>query len=497
MKENKFMVGEEEESGTHGNAKTSNGTITTTTTTSSNHKKQPVRHHVKRRSSGRVHVAKLAPMARANAAYTDSEADFIVDDNENIMNTRPVIRRSQSQRSLNRLSLDRKGFTALTKRKSTTHTEKPSIDKSNDDVEEEEKAKEGKPEVVEVEERVVSVVEPTTKPTTTTTTKTVSSTSSSNNPASLTFKSVAAPVEQTLNAVANTLVIPKKKIIPESISSTPERTSTPNNNTTNSTKAKKQPLRSQFLASSYEEPSFITHRPDFHMTSTTSTQANNGRTPPPPPSVKRSTSNTNMMSRTQQKLLLQKQQSQVDDETSPIHPRNMQKINKELEILSKENRCIKRYVDPMRASLIRCLEKSSGNTTTTLTQKQQQQQLQLQHPALNRLQLGASKQYSSTSTLPTMNGLEQRQLYSNNKRTIIPHLEQRQIAHRHHHLKSIALSRSAHGSKDTDYSTVTATTTTATTAANANANANAVNTANPLWNLLDRMFSAGSSSNQS
>lgn len=467
MKENKFMVGEEEEISTKGNAKTSNGTATTTTTTtttSSNHKKQPVRHHVKRRSSGRVHVAKLAPMARANAAYTDSEADFVVDDNENITNTRPVIRRSQSQRSLNRLSLDRKGFTALTKRKST-HAEKP-LDKSKDEEEEEVVEEEEQKPEVEVEERVVVVVEPTT---TTTEKKTTSSTSthSTSNPASLTSKSVAAPVEQTLNAVANTLVIPKKKIIPESISSTPERTSTPNNTTT--TKAKKQPLRSQFLASSYEEPSYITNRPDFHMTST----ATNGRTPPPPHSVKRSTSN-NMMSRTQQKLLLQKQQSQVDDETSPIHPRNMQKINKELEILSKENRCIKRYVDPMRASLIRCLEKSST------TQKQP-------HPALNRLQLGASKQFSSTSTLPTMNGLEQQQLsnslYSNNKRPI-PHLEQRQIAHRHHHLKSIALSRSANGS-DTDTNTTTTTTATATTA-------NAANTANPLWNLLDRMFSAGS-----
>lgn len=419
MKENKFMVGEEEES-TNGNAKVSNGTTATT------NKKQPVRHHVKRRSSGRVHVAKLAPMARANAAYTDSEADF-VDDTDNNTNNRPVMRRSQSQRSLNRLSLDRKGFTALTKRKST-HTEKAIETTQTKDEEEEEE----KPEDV----AAAVVVESTEK-------KTSTSTHSTINPASLTSRVVAAPVEQTLNAVANTLVIPKTKIIPTNISLSPMRPTTAN---TTTTKAKKQPLRSQFLASSYEEPSYITNRPDFHMTSA------NGRTPKP---SSRSTSNN--MSRTQQKLMLQKQQSQVDDETSPIHPRNMQKINKELEILSKETRCIKRYVDPMRASLIRCSEKN--------TQKP--------HPAINRLQLGASKQFSSTSTLPTMNGLEQQQLLNTlNSKRPIPHLEQRQIAHRHHHLKSIALSRSA---SDTDSSTTPTVT---------------ANTVNPLWNLLDRMFSA-------
>ncbi|KAI8091443.1 uncharacterized protein B0P05DRAFT_568808 [Gilbertella persicaria] len=78
-KSKKFAVGDLPPSPT-----TSTGMVGTT--------KRPTRHHVKRRSSGRVHVSKLAPMARAH-----SDAD-----------TEKPIKRTQSNKSLSRLSTDRK-----------------------------------------------------------------------------------------------------------------------------------------------------------------------------------------------------------------------------------------------------------------------------------------------------------------------------------------------------------------------------------------------------
>jgi hypothetical protein len=325
MKENKFVMGEEEPS------TTTTATTTTGAAEKQHNKKQYTRHHVKRRSSGRVHVNKLAPMARVsnNAAHTDTEAE--VEDNES--NNRPVMRRSQSQRSLHRLSTDRKALTGFTtKRKSSNASIKQST-----------------------LENFTAINNSTDNPQPTTT-----AIIDNKNPVPLSHTAVAAPVEQTFNAVANNLVVPK-------ISSY-----STNNNSSNSNEPsinKKQLLKSQFISS---------------------TESNS------PP--KRSNSHENIisnsplqmtrMSRTQQKLMLQRQQAQIEDETSPFHPKNMQKLNKELELVGREYKCIKRYQDPMKLSLSRCL---------LLTQQQEQ--------------------------------------------TYIPHLEQRQIIHRHHHLKSIALSR--------------------------------------------------------
>ncbi|KAG2208750.1 hypothetical protein INT47_007849 [Mucor saturninus] len=69
---------------------TSSATLTTTTTN-----KRPTRHHVKRRSSGRVHVSKLAPMARAHS-NTNLEAEDEV---------KKPMKRSQSNKSLTKLTL--------------------------------------------------------------------------------------------------------------------------------------------------------------------------------------------------------------------------------------------------------------------------------------------------------------------------------------------------------------------------------------------------------
>ncbi|KAI9265432.1 hypothetical protein EDC94DRAFT_517064 [Helicostylum pulchrum] len=303
--------------------------------------KRPTRHHVKRRSSGRVHVAKIAPMARANsAAHTDSEAELAHDE----IQERPTMRRSQSQRSLHRMSFDRKAFTSLTTRpKSTTKV------------------------TVEEEEQ-----QPQKKTIT-------SSGIHTSNPASLSDRVVAAPIEQTFHATANNLVVPKKAVYPKI--ATPLKTETP---------IKKPLLRSQFIC--VNEDSTHTH--------TTSSKR------------------TNNISRTQQKLMLQRQQSQLEDESSPMHPRNLQKLNKELETLGRHYRSIKNFHDPMKDSLIRCLDRLNIKP--------------ILNPAVtSRIQLGANQHSISTSVVPTTVTAP-----------YVPHLEQRQIAHRHHHLKSIALSRS-------------------------------------------------------
>ncbi|GAA5810977.1 hypothetical protein MFLAVUS_004406 [Mucor flavus] len=340
MKENKFMMGEEEE--------TNKVTV---------HKK-PTRHHVKRRSSGRVHVAKIAPMARANsAAHTDSEAELAHDESQE----RPTMRRSQSQRSLHRMSFDRKAFTSL-----TTRPAKPTA----------------KVQVEEQQEREQSPPKTAITP----------SGVQTGNPASLSDRVVAAPVEQTFHATANNLVVPKKAVYPKI--APPLKPETP---------MKKPLLRSQFISVHEENPPI-----------TTTTQKKNN------------------LSRTQQKLMLQRQQSQLEDESSPMHPRNLQKLNKELETLRRHYRSIRNFHDPMKDSLIRCLDRLN---------------IKPNYSAVTRIQLGANQHSMSTSVVPvaTITTTTTQQPY-------VPHLEQRQIAHRHHHLKSIALSRTVQSSQTESHS---------------------------------------------
>jgi hypothetical protein len=83
-------------------------------TTSTSKTKRPTRHHVKRRSSGRVHVTKLAPMARA-AEDEDKKS----------------IKRSHSQKSLHRLPSNDKrhtvsGFTSTASTEDTSPHSPPS-----------------------------------------------------------------------------------------------------------------------------------------------------------------------------------------------------------------------------------------------------------------------------------------------------------------------------------------------------------------------------------
>ncbi|CAO3650100.1 unnamed protein product [Mucor fragilis] len=417
MKEgNKFVVGEDEAAKpTTEFISTSPSTITMTANVQH---KRPVRHHVKRRSSGRVHVAKLAPMVRANSSnHTDTEADYYGESDSAAEHARPTMKRSQSQRSLHKMSFDRKGFGNLTavRRKSTAST---ASDKMS-----------------------LSEIAPTATAKVTETPKTLSS-----NPASLSSRNMAEPVEITFNAVANNLVIPKKELLPSiasplkssahhhsSSSSNPELANALHQHspTTTST-TKKQLLRSQFVNSSYEEPTMpltSSKRP----TASSTTPFNQNR-------PNSSSNNMANLSRTQQKLLLQKQQALVEDENSPVHPRNMHKLNREFDMVGREYRCIKRYEDPMQVSLMRCIEKLDSLPPPSSSSPPQKPV----NPQLARLQLGANQHSMSTSIVPTISSAvtaAAAAAAATNTNTNIPHLEQRQIAHRHHHLKSIALSR--------------------------------------------------------
>ncbi|KAI8357793.1 hypothetical protein BD560DRAFT_307547, partial [Blakeslea trispora] len=235
-------VGEEEE---EENSSKKNARSTTPTTT-----KRPVRHHVKRRSSGKiVHVTKLTSMAKAHH-HTDSEAD------QHEETHRPLIKRSQSQRSLHRISADKKSFVPKEINKKADLTMSSSTP--------------------QLQQKKTSIPP-------------------------LTCKAMADPIQQPLNALANNLSVPKlhsTHLMPI-ISPAAPAPVPPSISQEIKPASQKQLLRSQFI---HEDPL-------------------------------RSQSN---MSRTQQKLMLQKQQCSVQDETSPFHPRNIQKLNKELDAISRQ-----------------------------------------------------------------------------------------------------------------------------------------------------------------
>ncbi|KAI7905567.1 uncharacterized protein BX663DRAFT_500164 [Cokeromyces recurvatus] len=188
MKENKFVMGEEET--TKGNTAAPSSLVPTHNATQPH--KRPTRHHVKRRSSGRVHVTKLAPMVKTTSNHTDSEAD-LVDDPTTELNARPAIRRSQSQRSLHKA--ERKSFITLTsRRRSTTSSEKLSATSSTDPPEVKAHERKDKDDLALSYDSNTSIT-------------------THNNPVPLSSIAIAAPIEQPLNAIAHNLVFPKQASI--------------------------------------------------------------------------------------------------------------------------------------------------------------------------------------------------------------------------------------------------------------------------------------------
>lgn len=291
-------------------------TQASTSTAGTTHHKKHTRHHVKRRSTGRVHVTKLAPMARANShnAHTDTEAEPDTDQQFK----RPHVRRSQSQRSLHRLSsFERKGagLTALA--------------------------------ALEPSENAVAISPPTTPPPKRQQQQEERPTPSVSSPAVLrkdelkpnffvSHMAPAAPIEQTFNAVANNLVVPDNAALPAAI----QQASPSKPSSAQPVKKKHSPLRSQFVEDHHPR------RPLSNVASAATAQ---------PPG----------MTRTQQKVLLQRQQCLVDDENNLAHPRNMLRLTRELERVGNEYRCVRRFRDPMLESLARCMElRDSSNHPT-------------------------------------------------------------------------------------------------------------------------------------
>lgn len=296
-KSKKFAVGDLPPSPT-----TSTGTTTTVSTN-----KRATRHHVKRRSSGRVHVSKLAPMARA---YSN---------NNELDEEKKPMKRSQSNKSLTRLSsLERKsGMTGFT----------PAVAPNT-----------GKKEELDPEPKVETISPhspPTTPPlTTATTTNMTTTTTTTKKPTFHVSHTIpAVPIEQTMSVTADDLVAPDRRPAVSSMkysNHTQPNTTTSSPSTTTISATKKKPfLKSQF----------VDHKAKVsNVAAAAIAQQPSG------------------MTRTQQKLLLQREQSLIHDENNIAHPKNMIRLTREMEKMGKEYRCVRKYQDPMMDSLIRCQE---------------------------------------------------------------------------------------------------------------------------------------------
>ncbi|KAI8391131.1 uncharacterized protein BYT42DRAFT_555730 [Radiomyces spectabilis] len=404
--------------------------------------KKPTRHHVKRRSSGRVHVTKLAPMARAyssNTIHTDAEGD------EGVVEKKPVMRRSQSQRSLHRLSsFERKGgisnLTAANVPKSQQPPTKTTVNNALEtgkvtplanlpttgDVIAEEQNKEEKSE--DIGKPTPSQSSPSASQDNENGNCTIEEDVSqehgyhqrrrSNPGFFVSQQGPAAPVEQIFNAMANNLVAPDKAAVSTITHASPTQSSP----VTDISARKKPLLRSHFVddhadwhASAVSpDPHHSSHsRPNSGVDVSRAKFMSNGAVA--------ATAQSAGMTRTQQKMMLQKQHSLVDDENSLAHPRNMIRLTRELERMGREYRCMRRFEDPMMESLLRCM-----------AQKEEEQRPQKMHPRL--ASLGAHQRTMSSSILPTAS-------QSDSSLAVKPHVEHRQAAHRRQLLlKSLASS---------------------------------------------------------
>ncbi|KAI7871658.1 hypothetical protein BDF14DRAFT_1740569 [Spinellus fusiger] len=387
---------------------------TMSTSTHTSHKK-PTRHHVKRKSGGRVHVTKLAPMARAHSntavpTETETEGDY---DTE-----RKPMRRSQSQRSLHRLSsFDKKGGmtgmtctqknTATHTRVTDEHTPSPPTTPPSKPIKD---SPEDSPADILEETQVTPIDramagESIAPPSRTTTT----------HPGFAVSRNIpAAPVEQTFNAIANTLVTPNNAAAPamhEAHSPTHPAV------LTDTTARKKPLLRSQFVEVDTHDspPPHSRHHPRPHMSNVASAAI----------------AQPAGMTRTQQKLMLQRQHTLVDDENNLAHPRNMIRLTRELERMGREYQCVKKYQDPMMESLIRCagrpldfLDPTAARARATAGAETKDKDARE-----GRTRVGPTRMLSS-ALLPTT---------SQSESSLVgrPHYEHRQAAHRRQLYKAI------------------------------------------------------------
>jgi TORC1 subunit TCO89 len=316
----KFTVGEEEDGQTELH-------------TSHPVKKAHARHHVKRKSGGRVHVSKLMQMTRASSHnQEDSESGNLETENDGKRSI--IVRRTSSQRSLPRLA-------AMEKLSVTNANEEPQDTyEAHTHVE----AKQNHPpQLVKHEPSVASAkVTP--------------------------FTAHADHMIATNKVLANTTISNsnsqrqpmKSQFIQPSPDASPS--SPPSNELIKKHVSGSHPDITK-LASTHESVAFNSEPATPTLTHQQSDQRIN-----PPDMVKSSiqmaaSTTPTAMTRTQQKLLLQRQHFLADDENNLAHPRNQLRLTKEMEHVNREYLYVRRYQDPMTESLIRCMEKKQRNAS--------------------------------------------------------------------------------------------------------------------------------------
>ncbi|KAI8584440.1 hypothetical protein K450DRAFT_216433 [Umbelopsis ramanniana AG] len=314
----KFTVGEEEDGQTE-------------LQTSHPVKKAHARHHVKRKSGGRVHVSKLMQMTRASShTQEDGESGTIEPENDGKRSI--IVRRTSSQRSLPRLAaMEKLSVTNANEAPQDTYEAQTQVDTKHNNP----------PQLIRHEPSAASA-------------------------------KVTAFTAHADNMIATTKV--------------------PANTTISNPYSQRQPMKSQFIQPSPDvsppsndvmiEKQAASSHPDISkLTSTHESVAFSSEPATPtlthqqsdhraiPPDMGKSSiqmaasTAPTAMTRTQQKLLLQRQHFLADDENNLAHPRNQLRLTKEMEHVNREYMYVRRYQDPMSESLIRCMEKKQRNAS--------------------------------------------------------------------------------------------------------------------------------------
>jgi hypothetical protein len=318
----KFTVGEEEDAQTESHT---------------NHpvKKAPARHHVKRKSGGRVHVSKLMQMTRASS-HTQEESESGNAEAENDGKRSIIVRRTSSQRSLPRLAaMEKLSVTNVNEAPQDTYETNPQVETKHNNP----------PKLIKHEPSVASA-------------KVTPFTAHADNM----IATNKVPASTTISNSNSQRQPMKSQFIQPSPEASPS--SSPNNELIKKHAASSHRDFSK-LASAQESVAFSSSEPA--IPSLTHQQQSDHRTNPPDmvkSSIQMAASTAPAaMTRTQQKLLLQRQHFLADDENNLAHPRNQLRLTKEMEHVNREYMYVRRYQDPMTESLIRCMEKKQRNAS--------------------------------------------------------------------------------------------------------------------------------------
>lgn len=319
----KFTVGEEEEQQAE-------------FTASHPAKKAHARHHVKRKSGGRVHVSKLMQMTRAsNHSQEENESDL--QDSENDGKRSIIVRRTSSQRSLSRLG-------AMEKLSLTTTNETGT--ETNDSTLQVEAKHSNPPRLMKHEPSVASA-------------KVTPLTAHADN--------MIASKKAAANSSVNTPAPLRQPMKSQFIQSSPE--SSPSNIARIDHTKKTASSHPDFskLNVAQENVGFISEPTTPTMTHQQMEQKANGSEVSKSSIQMAASTAPTAMTRTQQKLLLQRQHFLADDENNLAHPRNQLRLTKEMEHMNREYMYLRRYQDPMTESLIRVMEKKQNASVNSIS----------------------------------------------------------------------------------------------------------------------------------